>query len=398
MRVLLVAYDNGSYIHEFPLGIAYIASALRNAGHEVTIYNQDKFHYSQEHLTDYLTRNRFEVVGLGIIAGYYPYIKLIEISEAIKRVNPRPIYILGGHGPSPTPEYFLKKTGADVIVVGEGDITVTELLAALENKKPLASVKGIAYLENGRLVTTERRELVKDLDELPFPAWDLFPVDYYSLIRLPHANNTDRVFPVLSGRGCPFRCNFCYRMDDGYRPRTSEGIIEEIQILKKYYNITYIEFSDELFMTSPQRTAALCEAFIKAGLNIKWWCNGRLNYAKPDILKAMKKAGCVFINYGIESMDEATLKTMNKNLNPEQIVSGIKATLAEGISPGFNIIFGNIGETAETLQKGVDFLLKYDDHAQLRTIRPVTPYPGCDLYYHAIEHGLQRVALLLGER
>jgi radical SAM superfamily enzyme YgiQ (UPF0313 family) len=96
----------------------------------------------------------------------------------------------------------------------------------------------------------------------------------------------------------------------------------------------------------------------------------------------------VFINYGIECYDDEVLKVMAKKLTVHQIEEGIKATLAEGISPGFNIIFGNIGENRETLMKGVDFLLRYDDGAQLRTIRPVTPYPGCPLYYHAISQGM----------
>jgi radical SAM superfamily enzyme YgiQ (UPF0313 family) len=102
----------------------------------------------------------------------------------------------------------------------------------------------------------------------------------------------------------------------------------------------------------------------------------------------MKRAGCVFINYGIEAMDDQVLRNMNKALTTRQIIKGIEATLAAGISPGFNIIFGNIGENRETLNKGVEFLLKYDDGAQMRTIRPVTPYPGSPLYYHAIEKGL----------
>ncbi|MFC1928515.1 B12-binding domain-containing radical SAM protein [Chloroflexota bacterium] len=370
------------------MGAAYIASALRNAGHEIVIYNQDQHHYPESHLTDYLTNNHFDVVGLGIIAGYYQYRKLLKISEAVNAVPNRPLYILGGHGPSPEPEYFLKKTGADVICIGEADETVIELMDAFQNKRSLSSVKGIAYLGGGQLVQTEQRELIKDLDSLPFPAWDLFPMDYYSLIRRPQAEKSERVFPVLSSRGCPFKCNFCYRMDKGYRARSAESVTEEIQILKKDYGISYITFDDELVMSSPQRTAALCEAFIKAGLNIKWFCAGRLNYAKPEILKLMKKAGCVLISYGIESMDDNMLRIMKKNLTTDQITKGIEATIAAGISPGFNIIFGNIGETPEILQKGVEFLLKYDDHAQLRTIRPVTPYPGCPLYYYAIEKGL----------
>jgi radical SAM superfamily enzyme YgiQ (UPF0313 family) len=177
-------------------------------------------------------------------------------------------------------------------------------------------------------------------------------------------------------------------MDEGFRPRNVESIIEEIEYLKQNYGITYISFADELLMSSVERTITICEAFIKCNLNIRWDCNGRLNYAKPDVLKLMKKAGCVFINYGIEAMDDQILKNMQKVLTTKQIEEGIEATLNSGISPGFNIIFGNIGENEETLKKGVDFLLKYDDGSQMRTIRPVTPYPGSALYYYAIKQGL----------
>jgi len=388
MDILLIAWDDDSYIHSFPLGPAYLASALKDAGHNVVIYNQAQFHLPESHLTNYLTDNRFDVVGLGLVGGYYPYHKLLEISEAINRVPNRPLYILGGHGPSPEPEYYLKKSGADVIVLGEGEITFVNLLDVFEHKRSLSSVNGIAYRDGEHLVVTKPKELIRDLDIIPMPAWSLFPMNYYALMRWPLIKNSERSFPVITGRGCEFRCNFCYRMDEGFRARSPEGIVEEVQILQKDYRISYINFADELLMTSPKRTMALCEAFIKANLNIRWLCNGRLNLAKPDILKTMKRAGCVFINYGIESMDDDILKVMNKKLNTTQITKGIEATLAEGISPGFNIIFGNIGETVETLQKGVEFLLKYDDHSQLRTIRPVTPYPGSDLYYYAIEKGL----------
>ena len=388
MKILLIVYDNDSYIHFFPMGIAYIASALRNAGHSITIYNQDLYHYPESHLVDYLTNNDFDVVAVGIIAGYYQYQKLLKISEAINSVPNRPFYILGGHGTAPEPKYFLRKTNANAIVISEGEISTVKLLTALENNTNLSSVNGIAYLDNGKLVVTTPQELIKNIDSIPFPAWDLFPMDYYSLLREPKSKNSERCFPVLSGRGCSFKCNFCYRMDKGFRPRSAESVIEEIEILKKKYRISYINFADELFMSSTKRTKELCNAFIEAGLNVRWSCSGRLNYAIPDVLQLMKKAGCVFINYGIECMDDQILKNMNKKLTTRQIIRGIEATLAGGISPGYNIIFGNIGESAETLQKGVDFLLKYDDHAQLRTIRPVTPYPGCPLYYYAIEKGL----------
>jgi radical SAM superfamily enzyme YgiQ (UPF0313 family) len=177
-------------------------------------------------------------------------------------------------------------------------------------------------------------------------------------------------------------------MDKSFRQRSAESIIEEIKFLKKNYRINYIYFSDELLMSSVERTVSLCEAFLKAGLNVSWTCNGRLNYAKPDVLRIMKESGCVFINYGIESMDDEVLRNMNKALTTKQIIDGVENTLAAGISPGLNIIFGNIGDNKKVLNKSVEFLLKYDDGAQLRTIKPVTPYPGSPLYDRAIEKGL----------
>lgn len=388
MKVLLVIYDNGSFIHWFPQGMAYIAAVLKKEGYEVEIYNQDKFHYPDEHLTWYLDHNKFDVVGVSVIAGYYQYRKLISLSAAINKSKNRPFYMIGGHGPSPEPDYFFKKTNADAIVIGEGEATVVELLNAVRNNAALENIKGLAFRRGEETIINERRPLIADIDKIPFPAYELFPMDYYRLMRASHTTQSEFTMPLLSGRGCTFRCNFCYRMDEGFRPRNNQAIIEEINLLKRNYTIKRFIFADELLMSSVKRTTSLCEDFIKADLKIKWCCNGRLNYAKADLLNLMKKAGCVFINYGIESMDDQILKNMNKALTTKQIKEGIEATLAAGISPGFNIIFGNIGENKEILNKGVEFLLKYDDSAQMRTIRPVTPYPGTDLYYYAIKKGL----------
>lgn len=387
MKVLLVVYDNDSYIHWFPQGLAYIAAVLKKGGHTVEIYNQDKIHYPEEHLTEYLNSKPFDAVGVGVVGGYFQYRKLLSISRSVKKASRRPIFIIGGHGPSPEPEFFLKKTGADIVVIGEGERTILDVMRAISNKTSLAAVEGIAFRNGDKVKVNKRRPLIDDIDKIPIPAYELFPVDYYRLLRAPNADDTDFVMPVLSGRGCEFSCNFCYRMDEGFRPRSNASIIDEVNYLKKKYAITYINFSDELLMSSVKRTVALCEDFIRAKMNVKWCCNGRLNFAKLDVLKLMKRSGCVFINYGIEAVDDNVLKNMNKALTTDQIIKGIETTKKTGISPGLNVIFGNIGDNSLTLKKDVEFLLKYDDGAQLRTIRPVTPYPGSPLYYYAIEKG-----------
>ena len=391
MKILMVVYDNDSYISWFPQGLAYLASAARNAGHEVSVYQQDIYHWPDAHLTNYLDENEFDVVEVSVIGGYYQYHKLLSLSEAINASKNRHNfkYTIGGHGPASDPEYFMKKTGADVVGIGEGEITFVEMLDAFEGKRTLESVDGVAFFdENGKYVRTKQRELIQNIDEIAWPAYDLFDMTYYSLLRMPNIKPNERCMPLLSGRGCIFACNFCYRLDKGFRPRSAESIIKEIEFLRDTYNIKYISFSDELLMSSRERTLELCQAFIDAKLNVKWDCNGRLNFADIDVLEKMKEAGCVFINYGIESLDNDTLRVMHKGLTRDMIIRGVENTLGVGISPGLNIIYGNINEPLSAIDDAVEFLLKYDDHAQMRTIRPVTPYPGTELFEYAVKKGL----------
>jgi radical SAM domain protein len=390
MKILMIAYDNESFLTWFPQGLAYLATSCINRGDTVEIYQQDIYHYPDEHLTDKLDNANYDIVLVSVIGGYYQYRKLIKISNAVNNSKNRKNfkYLIGGHGPASDPKYFLEKTSADFVGIGEGEITIKELLDAIEIDSGYENVDGIAYFDkDNSFVKTKPRELIQNIDEIPFPAWHLFDINYYALMRMPGISKTDRSFPVLSGRGCTFECNFCYRLDKGFRPRSADNIIKEINYLKEKYNISYIIFSDELLMSSKQRTMDLCNAFIEAKLNVKWECNGRLNYADKIVLEKMKEAGCVFINYGIESLDNATLKVMNKALTKDIIIRGIENTLEVGISPGFNIIYGNIDEPLSALDEGLEFLIKYDDHAQLRTIRPVTPYPGSPLFDYAIEKG-----------
>jgi len=387
-RVLFIVYDNGSYDNEFPMGVGALSAVLKQQGHEITIWNQDIHHYDDKSLTDFLDKNKFDVAIMSLIAGYYQYQKMKNLSKAINRSKQRPFYMMGGYGPTPEPEFFLKKSGCDVVCMGEGEITIKKIMDAVENKTPLKDVPGIAWLENGKLKKTDRAPLVHNLDTLPQIPYEMFDMKHYRMMRLPKNKPTDFCFPMMSARGCSFKCTFCYRMDPGYRKRSAELLLDEVEMLYKNYGITYIAFEDDLLMSSIIHTEEVCKEFLKRNLPVKWWCNGRLNYCSEELLQLMKDAGCVFINYGIESMDQTVLNNMKKGLRPEMIVRGIEDTLKVGISPGLNFIFGNKGDNKKTMKKMVDFLIKYDDFAQKRTIRPVTPYPGSPLYYDAIKMGL----------
>lgn len=388
LRVLFVVYDNGSYDHVFPMGIGALSAVLKKEGHQYEFWNQDMHHYDDDKLRVHLNNNKYDVVILSLIAGYYQYQKMKSLSKAINESKQRPIYLMGGYGPTPEPEFFLKKSGCDIVCLGEGEITLPKLLSAIENKTSFENVPGIAWLENNKLKQTPRAHLIHDLDSLPPIPYEDFPMHYYRMLRMPKVRATDFCFPLMSARGCSFKCTFCYRMDPGYRIRTPEPLLDEVERLYKDYGINYIAFQDDLLMSSVEHTEAVCLEFLKRDLPVRWNCNGRLNYCSEELLQLMKDAGCHFINYGIESMDQKVLNNMKKGLRPEIIEKGIQDTLKVGISPGLNFIFGNIGDTRQTLEKSVNFLLKYDDFAQKRTIRPVTPYPGSPLYYEAIKRGL----------
>ncbi len=390
LKVLFVIYDNGSFDNVFPMGFGALGAVLKRDNHQISIWNQDIYHWPDDNLRSYLDENEFDVVILSLIAGYYQYQKMKSLSKAINASKNRDKfkYVMGGYGPTPEPKFFIEKSGCDVVCLGEGEVTVPELMRSFSNNSPLDNVPGIAWMDKGELKQTERAPLIEDLDSLPMPPYELFPMDIYRMLRQPRIGMTDFAFPMMSARGCTFKCTFCYRMDPGYRMRNPVHLLNEVEYLHKEYGITYIAFQDDLLMSSVHHTEEVCKEFLKRDLPVKWGCNGRLNYTSEELTILMREAGCVFINYGIESMDQTVLNNMKKGLTPRMIVSGIEATLKAGISPGLNFIFGNKGDNWETIKKSVDFLLKYDDFNKKRTIRPVTPYPGSPLYFDAIKMGL----------
>ena len=310
-----------------------------------------------------------------------------EILEILRRID-----VLGGAAASPDPYYFLTKMQADVAAIGEGEATFVDLLDALGQNRPLSEVRGIAYRDGNDVFVNPERSLIEDLDTIEFPAWDLFPIENYRLFRHEKSTKLDFGMPVLSGRGCPFKCTFCYRLDKGFRPRAEAGLIEEIGRLQGDWGITYIDFDDDLLMSSPDRVYELCQAFIDSGLDFKWSCNGRLNWVTHEAIRMMQRAGCVFINYGIESVDDEVMKNMKKGLKLDMVIKGVEITHEVGVSTGLNMIFGDIGDNLDTLHRAVEFLCEHDEGRQRRTIRPVTPYPGSSLFYTAIEKGLVKDA------
>jgi radical SAM superfamily enzyme YgiQ (UPF0313 family) len=369
VRICLINYDNGSHLAQPPHHIAYLRAAATNAGATVSVIDMGLHHHSDKALALELTLHCPDVVGFGCIGGYWQYQQMLRVARVVNEHQHRSRlrFVLGGHMPAADPEWALRVTGADSVVVGDGE-------AAMQVLARGGTVDRIARF--GRWPNYLRPEW-----------WD---ARVYRLQRYPRVGTTQFAMPVLSARGCPFSCSFCFRMEPGHMPYPTESVMNEIGWLHEWYDVSYINFDDELLMSSDARIQELCEAILRLPFRIDWMCNGRLNRATPANLELMRRAGCVFVNYGVEALDDGVLEQMNKHLTVSQIHAGVQSTIKAGISPGLNVMWGNPGDTVETLQRLVAFLHIYDDGAQLRTIRPVTPYPGTALFARAVAEGRLR--------
>lgn len=386
-KALFIIHDVYQEDNTFPLGPAYLAACLKKAGHEVETYCMDVFHYTNEELAKYLDSKEFDLIAMGFLAARFKE-TVVGVCKVINEHKKKAWFELGGHGPSGIPEYIIRETGADIIGVGECEQTIVELMECKLNNYSLSKVKGIAYKDGKNVIVNPRRNPVEKLDSIPFPLWEAFPMDkYVGSLKESFAPN-EQTFAIIAGRGCVNRCNFCYRMEKGVRLRSVENVVEEIKILNTKYGVSVFEFLDELFVISKERAKKFKELLKINHLKIKYTANCRADIFDEELAIILKESGCNFLNIGFESTSQEVLDFMNKNTTVEENIRAAEIANKIGINIGLNFIWGEPGDTAETLKESAKFIKKYNTYSQVRTVRPVTPYPGCDLYYYAIETGL----------
>ena len=388
-KVLLIVHDVYQEDNYFSSGVGYLAAMLKKEGVDVKICCQDIFHYSDEELAKLFLKNEnYDLIGIGFMAARFKE-TILDLCATVNKFKKDAWLVLGGHGPTPIPEYILEKTNADVIAMGEAEETIVELLKCKLDNEDLSQIKGIAYQDKNGIVINERRKPIMELDSIPFPEWSLFPMDKYTTCsQPPGADKNDKMLGILTSRGCINQCNFCYRMEKGIRFRSIENVIEEIKILKEKYGVIYFQFLDELFNFPKKRIFEFHKALKKNNLKIKFHCHARVDVIDEETAICLKESGCKFLNFGMESSSQNVLNLMKKNTTIEQNIQAAEIAKKAGIGFGLNFIWGNKGDTAKSLQNNVKLIKKYNNYNQIRTIRPVTPFPGSELYYEAIEKGL----------
>ncbi len=376
MRVLLINPPQSGTFSEGlqPLGIAMIGSVLERNKHDVRMVDYTVEEYSDENLAEELRRYKADVIGISITTPVadFVYNKIVKVI----RENSMGTIIAGGPHPSVLDEEALQYV--DVVVRGEGEETI---VALLENLDKLESVNGISYVKNNGLFRNPERNLIKDLDILPFPARHLLP-DIESYSGLPSVRQR-RLYNISTSRGCPYHCVFCYQGVFGrrFRARSPENVLEEWDFLIKEMKAEVITISDDTFTTDPARVEKICYGIIKKKLKIPWTCSNGIRIGKDtaELLPLMKEAGCIHVAFGIESGNEKSLSEINKEISPELVRKAVLSARGSGINTvvGFFII-GFPWEDKKAIMDTIEFACSLPlDYAHFAV--PI-PFPGTDLY------------------
>ena len=369
-----------------PLGLAYIASVLLRAGYNISAIDFNISDLDLPRVKKILEREAPRI--LGISAHTETYLSGLKIAEIAKQVNPETIVVMGGTHPTIMYQEAAVEKDIDVVVRGEGEYTMLELANCLiRNKGNLAQIKGIAYRENGVVRTTPERPFVKDPDDLPFPARELFPLPLYKV--------SGGV--LLSRGGCPFHCRYCAvnNIWQGKRRfRKPEKVVEEILYILRHGQAQEINFSDDTFTLDRQRVIELCDLLkaLKEPFQVHWVCSTRVDLVDRELLEKMYEAGCYGIQYGIEAGSQKILDSIGKGITLEQVRDAVSTSLDVGMEVTCSFMFPHPEDTEETVREQIRLMKELRKMGVTETLSATTPFPGTYYYEHADELGIKILA------
>lgn len=386
MNLVLINPNQNSSYPQPPVGLAILAAIAREMGFSVKIIDANALNLSEEDILKEIRIFDSDLVGISVMS---PYIESAEtIIEKIKRDNPTKKIILGGPHASVVKGKILEENeNIDFVVFGEGEETIAELLDSLKNKKSLEKINGLAFRKDKKIIENEKRDYVRDLNKYPMPAYDLLPIKYYKPFP-PHGKELP-FMPLITSRGCPYNCLFCYKELFGrnYITKDTKNIIKEIKYLVNEMGIKEIMFYDDTFTYDRERIIDLCNQMIENDIIIPWSCETRVNHVDKELLEKMKQAGCYLISYGIESGNQDVLNVLRKGITLEQSEKAVKLTHDVGIMTVGYYMIGTPDETPENIKETIEFAKRLDtDFVQFSIC---TPIPGSDLYDMAIRRGMK---------
>ena len=393
MKVLFVNPPQTASKYKFmgviapPLGIAYMAGVLQENHIDVEILDASAEDMDFKDVEKELLKRKPDLVALTALT---PTIgRALETAQVVKETLPDSIVVMGGYHPTFNFIETLEDENVDIVIRGEGEYIMLNLVQALENQSSLHDVKGIVFEDKNskEIVVNPEAPLIQDLDELPFPALNLLPMKKYRLLDMDNHMTT-----MITTRGCPMQCSFCSSAAmhlKKIRERSVENIVDEIEYLKTNYDIDTIAFMDDTFTLKKRKVMAICDEILKRNIEIMWGCTSRVDTLDEKLLKKMKEAGCITIFIGVESADQQQLDNMCKNTTIAKIENAFKIAHKLKIRTIASVALGMPGDTKEIMNKTVKFVHKLKPNYAIYSL--ATPYPGTRFYKEAFEKNLIKI-------
>ncbi len=383
MRILLInPYYPISETPSPPLGLAYLAAALEQAGAIVKILDYVVSSYSQSQLAAVVRRFKPRIAGATAVTMTFDHAS--QVLRDLKTIDAEILTVMGGpHVTFCAPETLGEFPELDVVVVGEGEQTLVDLMHAVKSARDLKSVNGIAFRTGFDITTTPQRKFITNLDDLPLPARHLLPLGRYRALGLP--------MTLTTSRGCPYQCIFCVGRKMGgakVRYHSPDRVASELAYLAKR-QFERINIADDLFTANPDHCLAVCEAIQRHNLKIRWTAFARVDTVSEPLLSKMKAAGCTAISFGMESANPAILKTIKKGISLKQIRQAVRMCLRVGISPNASFILGLPGETRATIEETVSFAAELQRKGLAYGFHILAPFPGTEVRENAKRLGIR---------
>lgn len=355
------------------LGLGYIASYARMHHPDIEFSLLDTRVATKKETQQFYTAG-YDLIGLTVLSPVYH--EVTEIVKSIRAIAPQTLICLGGAYITTIMEEIFEETPADFAVYGEGEITFSELISHLKGETSIESIRGLMYREDNKTITNPPREQIKDLDSIPYPAYDLYKMDRYPMHR------------IVTSRGCPYKCVFCNSSSiwlGRWRKRDPERVVEEIEFLIKHYKRKTFFFNDNSFNVDLKRVERFCGLILDKKLKFLWSTPVRVEIITPGIAKMMKKAGCYNVGIGIESANNDILKAMKKENTIEKVRKGIKIFKAAGIEVLGQFVIGSPGDTIETVKESIDFAKKSElDFVMFYSI---LPFKSTEQWNYVLNYG-----------
>ncbi len=353
-----------------PLGICYVAASFEAAGAEVRIFDYIVRGYTPEKFTNELDAFEPDVVGTNSVTMNFK--AAAGILKTAKQHDPSIVTVMGGPHVSFDYENTLKTyPEIDLIVVGEGEETLKELIPVLHDRDAWPGIKGLAFMTNGELTATGKRGFIQDLDSLPLPARHLLPVSRYQALGFPVS--------IITSRGCPNRCIFCQgrrMVGMKVRYRSHLRVVDEIEDILSY-GFTRINIADDFFTSNKKRVRLICDEILRRKLNFSWAAFARVDSVSREVLELMKQAGCDMVSYGIESGNPEMLKRIRKGITLDQARNAVAICKEVGMGVFLSFMVGLPGETVQTLRDTRAFAEELDVPFGYHFLAPL---PGTTLW------------------